>query len=138
MPTLEGADAYFAQTLRNKQWLAFGDARATAISEAASMLSRLSFLSRPPTVSMDNAVYEQAFCLLDMPPEAKERVRNMSLGLRGFSVGKHSESYTDDIGKTLTDGMPICPNALSWIAKYLQVKGVARGGSIRTRGSCRG
>lgn len=136
MPTLDGANVYFTDGLRAQAWNTHNDdEKKAAIHDAYSMMSRLSFRVQPPTPAMDNATYEQAFCLLEVPQEVSERQQNILSGLKSFTVGKQSESY-QDAGQidSVVNGMALCPQALSWLSQYLQPKNSARSGRITTRG----
>lgn len=121
MPTLEGANAYFANTLRNEAWLGQEETRReVAIREAAGMISRLTFRPQPPAQALDSAVYEQALCLLTMPPGEQARQQAVLAGIKSRSLGKASESYTDpEKLPGYIDGQIFCPASLSWLAPYL-------------------
>ncbi|MDL2257583.1 hypothetical protein LJC42_00290 [Eubacteriales bacterium OttesenSCG-928-K08] len=138
MATLEGANAYFAGTLREESWNDHEAQKQAALNDASSMISRLVFSSRPPTSSIDNAIYEQAYCLLEMPLEMMERQRNILSGMKSFTASKYSETLQDaDTLSNIIGGIAFCPAALSWLSKYLAPKTKAKSGKIMNgRGYC--
>lgn len=126
MSNLMGADAYFAQTMRNEKWQMLDESKRTAaIAEAGNILSHLPYrrYSHPPISNMDNAVYEQAYWMLMQSEEDEERNKAVATGLVSRSVGNASESYLSSKEQKNApgwyDGIYISPKALLWIQQYL-------------------
>lgn len=127
MANLADADAYFAKTLRNKTWLEFdAEMREIAISEASSMMDRLSFLRTPPTLNTDCATYEQAYGLLEQQSaDSSDVTAAIAQGVKSRSIAGASESYASaaerDKDPGWINGVFYCPKALSWLTDYLGV-----------------
>lgn len=124
MVNLINADAYFAHTLRKKTWLSFDEEqREIALHEAGSMIGRLSFLRTPPTESIDNATYEQAYCLLDQLNDSSEVANAIARGIKSRAIDDASESYASaaerDKDPGWINGVYYCPRALSFFSEYL-------------------
>lgn len=133
MADITGAAAYFAGTTRNAAWGAYDKAlRQAALQEAVGMVGCLTFARRPPQLSLDQAAYEQALCLLDGRDQAgQQAARAIASGVRSRGVLDASESYASaaerEQGPGWIDGLYYCPHALMWLQAYL-----APGGGIRT------
>lgn len=137
MASLEGANAFFEGTLREAAWSVHGDTQKQAAIKDAERTMLALGLHSPPQQAVDWAVYEQAYCLLEMPEEATEQQRNIAMGLTSVTVDKHSESYGDASAVAgLVGGVWVCPEALRWVEGYLTRRRV-RTGSLRwDRGRC--
>lgn len=137
MANLAGGDTYFSGTLRDDAWKAFEEAqREAAIREAGSMVNRLAFLRNPPAESIDNAAYEQAYCLLEQQSTgASEAAQAIAQGVKSRSIADSSESYTTaaerDKDPGWINGVFYCPKALSWLSGYLGT--AVRRGSYQMR-----
>lgn len=134
MADLAGGDAYFADTLRNGAWHSFGaDQKAAAIREAGRMIDRLPFPRRPPLVNVDNAAYEQAYCLLaqNRCGGEDEAAKAIAKGVKSRSVADASESYTSAAEREKDPGwiggVYYCPQALSWLNGYIGSQRVRTG-----------
>lgn len=134
MIELAGADAYFTGTLKAEAWNIHADEeKQAALKDAERTLLALD-LAGAPAQRLYFAAYEQAFCLLEMPDDAKEQQRNIALGLTSVTVDKHSETYGDASSIAgMVGGIFICPDALKWISDYLPRRKV-RTGRLKWRG----
>lgn len=133
--TVEEADSYFANTLQSEEWNKYDTpTKEKALITATRQIDRLPFSSRKldlyqnlefPRVSTnlaftngipDAVIYatcEQALFLLKGGSKRQELQQQ---GVKSYSLGDLSETFADNLSPV---EKTICPEALSYLRKYL-------------------